>query len=661
MNHINRRDFLKMGLAGGSLLALGNHPNVLTRVFGKTATSQKVIILGFDGMDPHLTEMWMNAGKLPAFSKLRRQGVFTPLGTSNPPQSPVAWANFITGMNPGGHGLFDFTHRDPEAYIPYFSATETSGATKTLSIGKYRLPISGGSIKNMLKGRAFWQILEDYDIPATIFKMPSNYPPLPTKQRTLAGMNTPEICGDYNRFNYYTTEPARVHEDIGGGRIHEVYVIGHQVETKLPGPINAFHQDEPETEINFKVYLDPVNPVAKIAIQNQEFILKQGEWSDWKKINFSMFLGQGVAGICKFYLKEVRPEFKLYVSSLNIDPMNPAMPISTPESYARELGQKFGPFFTKGLPGEFQAMNSNILDEEEFLTQDEMVLQERKAMYDHELERFDSGLLFYYVSSTDQRSHMFWRHLDPMNPGYDPLLAKKFAKVIPDIYQEADKILDKALQKADKDTIVMVVSDHGFSPFRRAFSLNTWLKEAGYHSLLNPRKQGQDIFFLNTNWSKSSAYGIGLNALYINQRGRESEGIISPGPQKDNLVYEIIKKLEDYRDPLTGEKVILKAYAAKDIYSGPYVDQAPDIVVGFNRGYRISWSSPMGRIPKEIMEDNLVKWSGDHCVSPDVVPGIFLMNRKINMTNPFFYDLTPTILKLFGIKPPPEMSGKAII
>ena len=660
MNHINRREFLKLGLATGSFLALGNGPDLVTKVFGKTDTPKKVIILGLDGLDPHLIKVWMDQGKLPNFQHLQSQGSFRPLRSSIPAQSPVAWSNFITGTDPGGHAIFDFIHRDPERYMAIFSSSETSEARKTISVGNLVFPLSGGDVKNLRKGRAFWQILEDYDIPATVFKIPSNYPPVPTKQRTLSGMGTPDILGSYGILNYYTTEVKEVMEDIGGARIHEVYVIGNRVEAKLPGPTNTFKKDRPESSINFKVFIDPVNPVAKIAIQDNEFILKEGEWSEWKKVRFNMIPTQSVSGICMFYLRQVRPEFKLYISPMNIDPAEPALPISTPTNYAEELEKEFGPFYTQGLPADTSALDNNILDDGEFLAQDDIVLRERLEMFDYELARFESGLFFYYLSSTDQRQHMFWRLIDKEHPSYDPLLASKYGNTIENIYIESDKILAKAMEKADKNTILMVMSDHGFTPFRRSFNLNTWLKESGYLSLINEWKQGEEMLFLNTDWSRTKAYALGLNSLYINERGREAEGTISPGAEKENLIREIAHKLENFKDPKTGERPVFRAYVAKDVYHGLYVEQAPEIIVGYNSGYRCSWGTPLGRIPKVLIEDNKQKWSGDHCISPEVAPGILFINQKIKADSPALYDLTPTILKIFGIDKPKEMIGKPI-
>jgi len=660
MNSIKRREFLRWGIATSSLLALGGTTPLLTKVAGKAETRTKILVFGFDGLDPRLLQMWMEAGKLPAFKRLVSQGGFRPLRTSVPPQSPVAWSNFITGTDPGGHGIFDFMLRDPETYIPVFSGSATEEAKTTLKFGDLVLPLSGGKVRNLIKGRAFWQVLEDHDIPATVFKMPANYPPVPTKQRTLSGMGTPDIKGYYGLFNYYTAEPIKMNEDIGGGRIHQVFVDRNMVEAKLPGPTNTFKKDRPESIVDFKVFIDPVNPVAKISYQDQEFILREKEWSGWKRVRFHLVPTQSVSGICMFYLKEVRPHFKLYVTPINIDPASPALPISTPEGYALELEKKFGAYFTKGLPADTSALDHDVLDEAEFLEQDDMILGERKKMFEYEFNRFDSGLLFYYVSSTDQRQHMFWRLLDQNHPMYDPGLASKYGGTIENIYIEADRFLDRAMQRLGKDTLLLVMSDHGFNPFRRCFNLNTWLLENGYHKLRNPWRQEESSLFGNTDWSRAKAYGIGLNGLYINQKGREREGMVNPGAESDNLIREIAHQLEQVIDPKTGERAILRAFIAKDVYKGRHLDLAPDIVLGFNYGYRISWGSPLGRFSRHVFEDNTEKWSGDHMSAPEVIPGIVVTNRTIRAETPALYDLTATILDVFGIAKPEEMIGKSI-
>ncbi len=664
---LSRREFLKLGAAAGAGVGSGAAGPFVNKVFGRAAGAKKAIILGMDGLDYGLFKGWLEAGRFPAFRKVfAGGGDFRPLLSSIPPQSPVAWSNFITGTNPGGHGIYDFMARDLKAENPYqfiiFSATETTAAKHTLRIGKTILPLSGGTVRNMRGGKAFWQALEERGIPATVLRMPSNYPPSPTRQRTLSGMNTPDIRGTYNTFNYYTNEPAQVTEEAGGGgRVHEVYVIDNRVEGKIPGPNNSFRVDSPEAEIDFKVFIDPVNPAAKIVFQGQEFILKEKEWSGWKRLSFGLFPTQSVGGICLFYLKEVRPKFKLYVSSIHIDPGRPALPISTPDDYSRELERRFGPFFTKGLPADTAALDNGMLDEAEFLEQDDIVLRESLELLDFELGRFNEGLLFFYFSSTDQRQHMFFRLIDPAHPAYDAKLASAWGGVIEAIYAEMDKALDKVLRRVDKDTLLLVLSDHGFNPFRRGFNLNTWLVQNGYHRLAKPWKQEQTNLFDNTDWTKTRAYGLGLNGLFINERGRERDGIVAPGADKDNLVRELARKLEALVDPKTGDHPILRAFVARDVYQGPYVDKAPDIVLGFNRGYRISWQSPLGAFPREILEDNAKKWSGDHMTAPEVIPGVVAVNRPIRAEFPALYDLTATILDYFGVEKPAGVIGKSIL
>jgi predicted AlkP superfamily phosphohydrolase/phosphomutase len=660
---VSRREFLKAGAAATAVVGLGGAGRFVPKVYGRARAAKKMIVLGLDGLDPVLTRRWMDEGRLPAFSRLLSQGDFRPLGTSLPPQTPVAWSNFITGMDPGGHGIFDFFNRDPKTYFPVFSATETSGATKTFRIGKTIIPLSGGQVRNLRQGRAFWQLLEDAGVPSTVFKMPSNYPPVASRQRTLAGMNTPDLKGSYGIFSYYTNESMTVIQEVGGGgRVIDVFVVDNRVEAELSGPVNTFRAGAPEATIPFQVFIDPVEAVAKIVIQDNEFVLRQGEWSGWKHVHFNLMPTQSVHGICLFYLKEVRPKFKLYVSPINMDPARPALPISSPASYSRELERRFGPYFTKGLPADTSALDSGVIDEEQFLAMDARVYEESMEMLEYELDRFGEGLLFFYFSNADQRQHMFWRLIDPGHPAYDEALARRFGDVISRTYGEMDRALDLALRKADKDTVVLVMSDHGFNSFRRGFNLNTWLLQNGYHRLQKPWKQEESAYFNYTDWSKTRAYGMGLNSLFINQKGREGEGTVAPGPDKDNLLHEIARKLEALTDPLTGEHPVFRAFIAKETYRGTQaMGHAPDIVLGFNRGYRISWQSPLGGFPRDIVEDNAQKWSGDHMSAPAILPGIAFANRKFTAEAPVLEDLTASVLGVFGVEKPREMTGTNVL
>jgi predicted AlkP superfamily phosphohydrolase/phosphomutase len=660
-NHnLTRREFIKLSLYSTAGIVLQGTPGIAHAKRTGRDTGTRMIVLGLDGMDHRIVYRMMSEGKLPNFLKLAQQGYFGGLGTSTPPQSPVAWANFITGMDSGGHGIFDFIHRDPSTYLPYLSTSRTMPSQRTITLGDYVIPLSSGKVDNLCRGRAFWEILEEYDIPATIFRMPSNFPPKSTRQNTLSGMGTPDILGTYGIFSYYTDQPVEMANDIGGGRVIEVAVRENTVRAALIGPKNTYRKNEPQAELDFTVYRDPEYPVAKIVIEGEEIFLKEGEWSPWVQLSFPMIPTVKVKGICQFYLKEVHPHFKLYVTPIHIDPSDPALPISTPEDYANELYRQFGPYHTKGLPADTKALDHGVLNEGEFLEMDDRILHENLSLYDYELDRFQTGLLFYYVSSTDQRSHMFWRLRDPRHPMYDEKLAREYGDTIEKIYQKMDRLIEKTLRKVDKQTILIVLSDHGFSPYYRSFHLNSWLKDNGYIRLRNESAQEEGEFFQNVDWSRTKAYALGFNGLYINQRGREAMGVVSPN-EKIALVHEIANRLEEVTDPETKKRTIFKTYKSQDSYQGSQRETGPDIIVGYNRGYRASWQTALGKIPTQWYENNTQKWSGDHCMAPDLLPGILLMNRPIRRPRASLHDLTATILSSFGIKTPADMKGSSIL
>ncbi len=628
---------------------------------GKRSLSKRVLVIGFDGMDPKILSRLIEEGKVPSFEKLNNIGDFLPLNSSIPPQSPVAWANFITGMNPGGHGIFDFIHREPESYLPFLSTSRTEPPKRTIKLGSLILPLSGGKVELLRQGKAFWQILEEYDIPATIFRVPSNFPPAKTKQRTISGMGTPDVLGTYGTFSFYTEQPKELREDISGGAVFPVEVVDNVVKAQLVGPPNTFKEDNPTAVVDFTVYIDPENRMAKIVVQDEEVILKEGEWSQWVRVKFRMVrLLASLRGICRFYLKETHPVFKLYVTPINLDPKDPAMPISTPKSYSKKLCRRLGYFYTQGMPEDTKALDQGVLDDGEFLKQAEIVLDERMRMFNYELERFRSGLLFFYFSTLDQGTHMFWRLMDPEHPSYDPQLVAKYGNVVETLYLKMDEALGIALGYVDENTTLIVMSDHGFAPFYRGFQLNTWLKENGYVALIDEWRQGETEFFMNTDWDNTMAYALGFNGLYINQAGREEYGIVSPGEEKEALLEELAERLAQVRDPQTGLQVISHVYRTDEVYQGEAMKYAPDLIIGYNWGYRASNETALGQFPRELFRDNTDKWSGDHCMDYVWIPGIILSNREIKYRQPALYDIAPTILAEFGIPLPKEMVGRPI-
>ena len=213
-------------------------------------------------------------------------------------------------------------------------------------------------------------------------------------------------------------------------------------------------------------------------------------------------------------------------------------------------------------------------------------------------------------------------------------------------------------KEIDEKTLLMVVSDHGFKSFSRCVNLNAWLHQNGYLTL-KPGKTESGDWFDDVDWSRTRAYTMGLNGLYLNLKGREREGVIEPGTDADALKEELRRKLDGLVDPASGRVGITGVFDCDSVYAGPYVDNAPDLIVGYGEGFRASWDSVMGKVTSQIFEDNLKAWSGDHCIDPRLVPGVLFCNQKITDEKPAIVDVAPTLLKLFGLALPGHLDGKA--
>lgn len=630
---------------------------------GSAVAGPKVLVIGFDGMDPLLLEEFRSTGAMPNFDNfLANGGQLSEFGTSIPPQSPVAWSNFITGRDSGGHGIFDFIHRNPETLLPYSSTSEAKGSTRFIKLGSWKIPRGGGDIRNLRQGTAFWEILSDAGIDATIFKVPSNFPPVECEARSLSGMGTPDLTGNYGISTLITDDPP-INRDLGGGRIESVWLDDGVFTADLIGPKNTWREDDPEARITVTGRIDSESHTAWIEVGNTELVLEQGEWSDWITLEFSMIpVLKTVSGICRFFLIEAGPVLRLYVTPIQIDPANPEMPISTPAGYSGEIADAIGPYYTQGLPEDTSALENGFLDDDQYVQLSNIVLKERLAQLDYELDRFatlDEGFLFFYFNAPDQTCHMHWRNMDSTSPTHaeaDPRHAGRIAEM----YIALDKALGGAMEKVGDDTVVMIMSDHGFAPWNRAFHVNTWLLENGY-LFLKEGKAPKDVeMLLGVDWSRTRAYALGINGLYLNLQGREKEGIVQPGSEQDALLAELKMKLEATMDPLSDERAIKYAYRADQTYNGPLKNSGPDIVMGYHRGWRGSNESALGSIAAEVFTDNMLKWSGDHCIAADEVPGILMTNKPILRENCELLDMAPTILRLFGITPPPEMVGGSV-
>jgi predicted AlkP superfamily phosphohydrolase/phosphomutase len=615
---------------------------------GGSSGKTSVIVLGFDGMDHALVTQMMAEGRLPNLSKLAQMGAFQALGTSTPAQSPVAWSNFITGLDAGGHGIYDFVHRDPKTMIPYLSTSRAEASDRKLTIGKYQIPLGADKVELLRHGQPFWEVLEQRGIRTSILRMPANFPPSGTATEELSGMGTPDILGTYGTFAYYTSDPYTwAGKDVSGGKVYDVGFVDTVAEGKLYGPANPFLVDGSKIEAPFTVYIDPDEPVAKLVVGGEERVLKAGEWTDWVPIRLDLVPTQSVPVIARFYLKEVRPVFGMYVTPLNLDPMSPAMPISTPESFASELAAATGRFYTQGMPEDTKAFKEGVFTPAEFDQQARLAGEEVERQYTYVLDRFEDGLLFYYFGNGDMMSHMMWRAMDPGHPAYKTA-DQRFEAVVRKIYEQFDGIVGRTLPRVEQGATLFVMSDHGFTSWRRAFHLNTWLKEQGYLTLIDPTLQHDPGLYSNVDWSRTRAYGLGLNGLYVNVAGREKDGIVPP-ERREELAKEIGAKLLAATDPKTGARAVTAVKRREEYRDRGHLEVGPDLVVGYARGMRGSNESALGTIGPEVVTDNTEEWSGDHCMDPETVPGVLFSSHPLKKPAAKLEELAAAILAEFGV------------
>jgi len=625
----------------------------------------RLLVLGLDGMDPDILARLTAEGRMPHLQALAARGGFSRLATTAPPQSPVAWSTFITGLPPAQHGIFDFVHRDPESLSPYLSTSRRD---------------RDGNMALQRHGTPFWDVLVDHGVSVTIYKVPGNFPPstpahlsgCQCRYRAFAGMGTPDILGSYGTFTLYTNGPYSVPEyldaagdtlapggriDIPGGRIVSLDLGDGSASLSIAGP----EIEGTDRHAGAELVVDVSGRAVQIDLaDDQRLILGPGEWSSWVQVDYGRRPGSlsHVTGIARFYLASTDP-LRLYLSPVNIDPADPLMPVSSPPDEAARLAAAQGPYYTQGMPADTKALEAQVLDYGEFLTQLAHTVDERRDHLQHELSQFEEGVLFFYVHSLDQLCHALWRTTSPTHPGYRPELAR-YAGAIDDHYEQLDRLVGAAVAQVGTDCEVLVMSDHGFAPFERAVNLNTWLVAEGFLILRNSAPaDGLNLLGQgNVRWEESSAYALGLNGLYLNLQGREQFGAVAP-EQVDGLLQAIEDRLLAWRDPVRGTRVVSKVYRVGQQATG-FEEVAPDLLVGYARGYRSSGASAIGTLEAGVLTDNLSPWSGDHCMAAEEVPGILVASRPIALDDPGLADIPVTILDHYGLEPPPEMTGRPV-
>jgi predicted AlkP superfamily phosphohydrolase/phosphomutase len=614
---------------------------------------KKVIVIGLDGLEPSIVEAMLGRGELPNLAKIRASGFYSRLRTTYPAQTPVAWSSFATGTNPGGHGIFDFIDRDPATYQP------------DVALSRFKRPKNMWAqprVVNRRRGVPLWQTLTEAGVPSTILRCPCTFPPEALQGRMLAGVGVPDLRGSQSKGTFYTQDRT-----VAAQENEQLIQLdsGLDLTTRVLGPRNTRQSPPGDTSCEIRVQVDKGSRKLVLHTGGTPSRIETAEkgWSDWVRFKFKFSMLQSVSGIARFFVRQLEPHLEFYVSPVNFDPAAPMFPISSPGDYAKELSEKIGLFSTLGMAEDHNGLNNGRLDETAYLQQCDLVLCERVRMMLFELDRFTEGLFFMLFDTPDRVQHMLWRFRDREHPCYEPDLSPELATRVEEHYRQCDGLLTAVLDKLDENTLLMVLSDHGFGTFRRAFDTNTWLWQNGLLSLKDNHKPDEDLGegFAQVDWSKTYAYAIGLGGIYLNFKGREGGGILEEGTEAERVRRAIQTGLAEFPDAGTEGAAIRSVSRREELYSGAFVENSPDLLINFHPGFRVSWRTAVGGFANSLLEDNKRRWSGDHIVDPEAVPGILFMNRAAGHNHTRIIDLAPTILNYLGVPAPASMEGSSLL
>jgi predicted AlkP superfamily phosphohydrolase/phosphomutase len=683
------------------------------------ADQQKVIVLGFDGVDAHYTEQWMNEGKLPNLARLRAEGTFRPLRPTVPAQTPVSWSTFSTGIDPGRTGIFDFLRRNPKNYLPVFAAFDetkepfalgeknaiaaaavvfvvlallalffkrifrivvlviaAAAGVTTFVYAKKWIPVTRPGVVNRRQGIPFWEAAASAGRKARVVHVPVTFPAhdFPMGEQ-LSGLGVPDVSGRVGKPFYFTSELDFHRKGGTGSNEFSIQVVQLEdnkgvISTQIQGPPNKLFGDPPYISIPMTVSVSNDRTSVTLEESGQKVTLKAGEWSGWVDFVFPFNPIVKVRGISRFHVISVQPEVKIYLSPINFDPRHlpPGFDVSAPPKWAPQLAEKYGLYKTLGWQIDTWAISEGFADEQMFWDDMTFTVAQDRKMFDAFLDG-DEDLMVQCFEFPDRVGHVFWRLMDTKHPAYNAALAQQWGNALLHSYEKMDQIVGDAMAAADKHHATLIVlSDHGFASFRKAVNYNTWLVMNGYLRLktgvtVKDRNvemlfdQGQ--FWENVDWSQTKAYAMGLGEVYLNVKGREAQGIVNPGPEYDALKQELKTKLVAMQDPEDGAYPVRRVLAREEVYKQFDPNMIPDLFVLNNDGYRVSWQTALGGIPKTLIDTNNATWSGDHCsVDPEIVKGIFFMNRKLATARPpYIADVYPTVLGLLGVKAPYALDG----
>ncbi len=622
--------------------------------------SARVIILGFDGVEPSIVEQMLAANELPNLARIKTAGTYARLATTNPPQSPTAWASFATCQPPDRHGIRDFLRRTPSTYRPDMGF----GGLIPAALNADGSVASPPKLFNLRKGAAFWKEADRQGLRVRVINAPFDAPAEPLEHGCeWMGLGIPDLRGTQSTFFALSDRftPADLAEDVAGGkRIALRFDDANRATISLPGIRDPRVKDTAapgaftQTPVTFTV--DRAAHKVEIALPGRSLSVAQGTWSDWAEWEFVVSPQYTARAISRFYVVEAGTAISVYMTCLMADPRAASIPLSVPPSYASSLAARFGLFKTVGWSSDTHAVRAGALPEDAFLDDDERTSAFIERVTLDELERGDFDLLIAVWTDPDRIAHMFWRFRDPKHPRFTPDGAQRYGRAIEDAYRRMDNIAGKVAAKLKPDDLLIVMSDHGFKSFRRGFNINTWLVRNGYLAVQGQADaasaENRRDFLEGYDWTRSRAYSLGLNSVYINLRGREGQGSVA-SEEAAALTNELRERLLAVRDPSTNAPVFDDVTTTMTPGS-----DGPDLVLGYADGYQSTKEAAKGAAPAALFEDNASAWSGDHAGSSGAhTPGILFVNAPVKDA-PSIMDIGVTALTRLGARPAADVAGK---
>jgi predicted AlkP superfamily phosphohydrolase/phosphomutase len=589
----------------------------------------KTLILGFDSFDPAVFEELAGKNQLPNFEKLSQQGGYSRLGVCSPPQTEVSWTSIATGADPGGHGIFDFVHRNPASYTPY------------VSILPMRKGVVGEQFVPPYTAKTFFEAAADMGYPATALWWPAMFPARPAIPiNTLPGLGTPDIRGQLGVGTLLTSED----EVLKKTTVVKLIRAGKDCFTaSLPGP-QIQGRAGPRT-INLPMSLDVLDQKsAKLTVGPQQLTLRLGEWSEIVELRFKAGMLFNVHAITRFIATRLSGVIRVYVLPLQIHPLHSSWHYASSTSFSKKVWKDVGSYLTLGWPQDTTGLEEGCINDEQFLDLCQSIFERRIQILDYLMNDFHEGVLASIFDDLDRIQHMFFH--DRMD-------------VVQAWYQRLDRFVEEVSAHVagwSGKYRYLILSDHGFSSFRKKVHLNRWLLDNGYLFMKNG---GDDL--TGVNWEKTMAYAVGLNSVYLNLAGREGQGIV-PAENVESLLDELKSKLLDWKDT-DRTPMIQKMRLKHETYSGPYTRFGPDLVVGYAPGYRASAETGLGKVPATVLEANNDHWGADHCMDADVVPGVIFANRDLRDFGAISFRDIPFLaigkhLDSSNLKPPSQMTGE---